>query len=379
MSIKIEFCENTRTISVGNFKVSEYNPKLKKRTAWVEKVLDANNIKIPVAHYRDMKGYNKGVCDALGCSSVVLHKHFVKLMNKAYITDLIPYVKNRPHTFGKSCDYYLKKANQNYPLVKQLGQDGLHHLGPIVVASSKSPEQLREELGKGAWKKIANASPTRIGLLAANYHRPHRSAATLKELVDAPSSILKVSAKTATTLDEVDWLVKSCKGSWSDAGSLLNLKRDYQRMAERLGVDAVKVTAKNVRHEHDLLQREFYLRRDALTLAPFSYEKDYKDIFSKVSNDMYECFLPEAGADLIEEGREMRHCVGSYVSYVREGRSLILSIRKKGERYSTVEFCKGIEDKWCLSQNYMKGNRTVDCSVNRNYVNKLLQALNNSC
>lgn len=378
MAIKIEFCETTRTISVGNLKVSEYNAKLKKRTAWVERVLEANNIKIPVAHYRDMKGFNKGVCDAFGCSSTVLHKHFVKLMNKAYIVDLIPYVKNRPYTFGKSCDYYLKKANQNYSLLKQLGEDGLYHLGPIVAASSKSPENLREELGKGAWKKIANASPTRVGLFAANYHRPYRSAATLKELVDAPSSILKVAAKTGATAEEVDWLIKSCKGSWGDASRLLNLKRDYKRMAESLGVDVVKVTAKNVKHEHDLLQREFYLRRDALTLAPFNYERDYKLIFDNIKNDTYNYFLPESGYDLIEEGREMRHCVGSYVSEVRERRSLILSIRKDGERYSTVEFCKGRGHEWYLSQNYMKGNRSVDCSVNRAYVSKLLQALNDS-
>ena len=84
-------------------------------------------------------------------------------------------------------------------------------------------------------------------------------------------------------------------------------------------------------------------------------------------------FLGNAQA-LLEEGREMRHCVSSYSSYCAKGQSRIFSARLNGERVSTVEFkLKGpsgelklydhqhpsSSDRWEINQNLGKCNQRI--------------------
>ena len=42
---------------------------------------------------------------------------------------------------------------------------------------------------------------------------------------------------------------------------------------------------------------------------------------------------------LVEEGQAMRHCVGGYDLYCKEGRSAIFSLKRNGQRQATVEIC----------------------------------------
>jgi hypothetical protein len=66
-------------------------------------------------------------------------------------------------------------------------------------------------------------------------------------------------------------------------------------------------------------------------------------------------------AKLVREGREMNHCVGTYVNEVRQGRSTIVSFNLKGER-ATVELSR---DGTRVKQCYGAGNKQAPAICQR--------------
>lgn len=82
--------------------------------------------------------------------------------------------------------------------------------------------------------------------------------------------------------------------------------------------------------------------------------------------------------DLVEEGKRMNHCVGTYMNKCLYESSHVFSIRNEnGESLSTFEFIQdNDEEKIVLNQHYAKGNTEVSEELSR-IVNLFLQDLNN--
>lgn len=386
MAIKIWYDEENHRVYAGDkFFVKYVDNRFKSRSHWVAHVIAANEIAIPT--YLSKKDYNKAVCDAFGCSSVVLHKHFVKLMNKVFIADMIPLIKNRPYTFRKKLDSFLVMANENHKIMKQLKSDKLEKLGPLCAISGKTPQELKQYYGKGAWKQICSSSPTRIGLIASYsiYNSGGRSGIFFKkdyktdsqvEYHKIPSSILKQTRSFRLLPSELNWILTKCKGKWSKCSRLVSYYRDYLRMARQLDIEPEEVTGENVKQLHDRLTTELNMRYNRSTYEPFQYPVDYKAVLSSVeAPEGYSIHVFENTSELVEEGREMRHCVGSYANAVKKGRSLIISIKKDDKRYSTMEW-KISESGYSFGQNMQKCNRRVDDSVVVNWVNNMTKKLN---
>lgn len=116
------------------------------------------------------------------------------------------------------------------------------------------------------------------------------------------------------------------------------------------------INSNSLKREHDIAVRNYKLVVDeivekkfiakAVTLKKYEYE-----------NNNFKVIIPETPQDLINEGKNNRNCVGSYVNSFAEGRSKIFFIRKKAnsaDSYVTLEM-RGDT----VTQAYLSSNRTI--------------------
>lgn len=136
----------------------------------------------------------------------------------------------------------------------------------------------------------------------------------------------------------------------------LNLWEDYIRMAREEGFDVtddIVRLPRNLRARHDELVeiRQERADRERMKREKEKYKKLNGEIFKHLQeaarfyweNDEY-AFIPAGKCEeLIKEGRELHHCVGSSTRYMEgmaEGSSWIIFLRKKddlNEAYYTLE------------------------------------------
>lgn len=118
---------------------------------------------------------------------------------------------------------------------------------------------------------------------------------------------------------------------------------DYLRNCETLNYDMtsdVVLYPKNFKKAHD---------KAAVNVQNKKFEKEY-NMIAKLLPDMHDKYdfsndtllikAPDSGRDILYEGQTLHHCVGSYVSRVAEGSTVILFIRRKkapDKPYVTVE------------------------------------------
>lgn len=100
---------------------------------------------------------------------------------------------------------------------------------------------------------------------------------------------------------------------------------------------------KSLRLEHDVMSRNFKYKEDELL------EKQFQTVVSRHRFLAYETEeflirLPEKPEDLVKEGRELNHCVASYIQRMSKGESIILLLRrtsKPEEPFITIEWRNG--------------------------------------
>lgn len=107
---------------------------------------------------------------------------------------------------------------------------------------------------------------------------------------------------------------------------------DYIVNCKKLGYD---ITDKRVKYPrefrkmHDRVADEVVNRGSKCQIAAFSrLYSEYTELYGYEDNE-YIVRLPERPDDLIREGREMHHCVGTYIDRYADEESIILFIRKK--------------------------------------------------
>lgn len=114
----------------------------------------------------------------------------------------------------------------------------------------------------------------------------------------------------------------------------LNDWADYIENARKLGYD---ITRKEVKYPkdfskmHDRFAEQVYEKENAKQINIFKelYQKR-KQLF-EYENSEYLVKLPQTPYELTREGREMHHCVGTYIGRYAESSSIILFIRRKAE------------------------------------------------
>jgi hypothetical protein len=112
----------------------------------------------------------------------------------------------------------------------------------------------------------------------------------------------------------------------------LNDWADYLRNCKRLGYDIRDKHVKyprDFRKMHDRVAEEVVKVQSKLRHRAFrTLYRKYSDIYGFEDRN-YVVVFPKTPNDLIREGREMDHCVGTYIDRYADGESIILFIRRR--------------------------------------------------
>lgn len=114
-----------------------------------------------------------------------------------------------------------------------------------------------------------------------------------------------------------------------------NQYRDLLRFAkifseeelDQIGI-SFRIAPSVIEREHDILYRLYLLKSEGISNEKILSQKE------KNKNFLYEgehffIKIPEKSSDLMEEGKELGHCVGTYVKNVSNGSSKIFFVREK--------------------------------------------------
>lgn len=160
----------------------------------------------------------------------------------------------------------------------------------------------------------------------------------------------------------------------------LHTYRDYLTMYVALSnkgmrdMEDFKLEPYALKLEHDIIMREYYVLKDEIDEQKFKNAYKDEDILKltrlkldeglgRGKNRVVKLVIPSDSNDVRDEGKNLNHCVGSYVSSIIKGSKLIYFLRVAedvGESYCTVEIIKG--------ENYYKLGQVKMCS-NMSYNN----------
>lgn len=140
-------------------------------------------------------------------------------------------------------------------------------------------------------------------------------------------------------INRVDKYIKQDK--YSSSGSVLIEYKDYLEMREELGYDMtneVYLYPKSLKEKHLLMVKERNAKKDELHAVKMqekypNIEKQFKVLCKRYgySDENYVIRPAKDAAEIVNEGRELHHCVGreNYLSKHNRGETFILFLRKK--------------------------------------------------
>ncbi len=141
---------------------------------------------------------------------------------------------------------------------------------------------------------------------------------------------------------------------------------------EKRGYSVTLSKKMDIKEIHDNVSRYYSrLRRQEIALPVYDSLLPLKD--EKI--DDYDIVFPKTSYDLVEWGKFMHICVGSYDHYVEKGRSVIFSLQKNALPEYCVEFRPSADKKnFTLSQCNGKSNVYADDEL-RSKVKKTLESV----
>lgn len=377
--MQITWDQQNNQITVGKAVFTKYK-HWKGWKAWAQYVAFENG-KNNVIMSNHPKDVNKFLADTLGGAPSKMYRHFQKLQYKAFVVpykDVFMKVGYKP---GRIDTRMLVLVAGSYAICKQVYEDKLYNILPIVAITGMSPAELKKQHGP-KWKVVANNSLHKNKVIAeamlTGYHY-------LDEIVDLPTSVLKHWGENRHVLNEevLRFIAHNFKGKWCKGKELyldLNIFRDTQRMAERLGETVnYKWSPRRVREEHDRMVNEINAQK--YSPKPFPVFEGMK--LPCLEYKGYIATPLVSAKAIADEGTAMGHCVAGYVDAVREGRYLVYSVTKDGARSSTIGMRRGYkmnsqDSRWEFNQHYARYNRLVEDENEREIAGMVLARLNAS-
>lgn len=212
-------------------------------------------------------------------------------------------------------------------ILEQAKRDRIENIAPLVIKTKKSPQEMKKDFGKGLWKKLTHNSASRNKLIAQRATGGH----LISAMQERSSTALKLGVSDEfLALRDIPW--SSLVGGAGKVKTIARFVGDYKRMQEQMGLPVSRTlkwsTAKEL---HDTAIRAYNERRQLTYIQDFNISTE---VPREVKQDGYTLTLLTSGLQVVDEGREMHHCVGSYARDIAEGRYLVYKV--EGEERATL-------------------------------------------
>src|SRR5699024_7551702 len=118
---------------------------------------------------------------------------------------------------------------------------------------------------------------------------------------------------------------------------------DYLRMSKDMGLINVDKYPRYLKTMHDVVNMNYRLNISEIQRKQFEQAYNVNKKYHAEDRE-HILFAPETPEDLVQEGNQIGHCVGSYVKNVCKQTSAILFLRKKKQidkSYITIEIKDG--------------------------------------
>lgn len=284
---------------------------------------------------------------------------------------------------GKKVTYPISSVTEHEELLAQSVKDKTTHLNPLLNVTGKTTKELRELLGKGLWKQLANNSYYRNKLLAMGLAKVFQSTTTsetlkisLGEWNKIPSTLLRAGVLNTDRAfiykNSGIPMTNFLKGTQA-AKAFQLLVIDTERMLLALENRELNPewSGRRVKEEHDrliILQNNRW--REQVEKHNKGMLQDFTTLFELpfVSHSGFvakPCTSPQQVRD---EGSKMNHCVGSYARECAEGKYIVYSIVSKDGVRSTLGirvnklYADTDRPKYVFStdQHYRSHNRSIE-------------------
>ena len=374
---EVKWDKETNTVSCGALSLQRYTEMTPAN--FFSKVTDGKHLVVKSGeHY--VQSLNKARCDEFDTSFIATYKHFMKLQYKAFVASIPSKVVNnycRRWYKDKSINTtILNMVNQRINIINQTITDGNSNILPFVVFSGKTPKELKQEFGKGLWKRLCKNSEYRNRVIFGT--------CAIKQMYHFPTSVLekmKVINGCGVLEDRckfAEFYTTQFKGKWtkitkSELWDMWNTLYDTNRMATQLGY---KFKWNQCYDDIKKLHSEYAkaIRDMQYSDKPFSWIHE-KGICMELEYKGYKIVLLDNPRAIREEGDIMKHCVASYTTVVADGKYLVFSVQKDGVRTSTVGYTRQ-NNMWIIHQHYGKCNQRVTDDDEISIVKRMFNELN---
>lgn len=195
------------------------------------------------------------------------------------------------------------RAHEQLPYVNEAERDGLYNLIPIILTHRASPQAIRANIGRGAWRRVANNSVSRNRLIMHATLRCKESAQAdaFDKLLEMPSGIMR-AIKLEIGDDEVIAARITPRKRVREFQATVHMIGDTRRMMLTHEFNPQWGFAR-MRQEHELATKAIMQRRySSKVFAPdWSFQEGE-----------YSATLLTSQADIATEGAVQHHCVASY-------------------------------------------------------------------
>jgi hypothetical protein len=372
--LKLEYDEDKHVIRVGEAQFSPFDIEISKK-AWLHAIFAANKgVGLSANPY--CKEQNKAIGDFLGCSHKVLWQHFDKLRKAKFVAPVYPVIKKLTTNYccrGRFDPHLVYDVNKHKKILLEVYDDGLYNLLPIVRVTGKTPKELKVELG-GVWKQLTKNSLRRNNLIATHYKKGCQSGLSPKEVLTTSASSTLLDNYAGFPEVILEYMKINFKGRWADKNLWreLHFVVDAYRMAGQLGEKINhKWSPRRMKEEHD----KFAIRINQRKYSPEPFEclKDFQ--IREFEHEGYKATLLDNPFSVYTEGSSMGHCVGGYSPDVAQGKYLVYSVTKDGERSSTIGLTRdGNTAKF--QQHYGRFNAIVTDEAEKAIAQLLIEAIN---
>lgn len=224
----------------------------------------------------------------------------------------------------------VRRAHAALPYVNEAERDRLHHLIPIILTFTASPQAIRAKIGRGAWRRAANNTVSRNLLIMNATLRctRDRQDEAFSRILDMPSGIMRGIGYSVGEAEMIAARITPRKRPM-EFQQTVHLIEDTRRMMLP-GEFNPQWSLARIRQEHEAATRMVMQKR--YSNEAFAPAWSFQD-------GPYTATLLTSQAEIATEGEVQHHCVASYARMAAHGECAILRI--EGKERATLSVMHG--------------------------------------